>query len=132
MKRIASVAAYQKIKDNGLLSTRRFQVYEHIYQNGPVTQRQTCAAFGHHMSNSIRPRFAELERAGVVKVVGEVVDSKTDMTVSLWDVTDRLPTKIVAPMGKKDRKIAELEERVAFYKSVARKYKKKYVELQPE
>jgi hypothetical protein len=46
------------------------------------------------------PRFAELERVGVIAVVGEKDCSVTGRNVLLWDVTEKLPIKL-----EKEKKI---------------------------
>lgn len=105
MIRDTSIEAYNTIKANGLLSERRFEVYEALYFFGPMTQTQVSARIKHALAHSITPRFAELKHMGVIIEVGEVICETTGMNVILWDVTKNLPT----PLDKKRPKI-EIEK----------------------
>lgn len=99
MTRKTSIEAYNKIKENGLLSKRRFQVYEYLYKNGPCIARQIhkdLAVFGTNVSGYMG-RLSELRDAGVVAEVGKVVDKETGHKVLLWDVTKNLPVKLEKP-----------------------------------
>lgn len=92
--RDTSIAAYNAIRDNGLLSHRRMQVYEYIYRNGPCTTKAVTdylTAKSNLRSDSFRPRFAELEKMGVLKTIGETTCKQTGRYVLLWDVTSELP-----------------------------------------
>jgi hypothetical protein len=86
--RQTSVEAFNKIKETGLLSKRRWQVYEWLYYHGPATARQ--------VSNAIAgawKRVSELEQVGLVAETGKTKCSHTGQTVTLWDVTAALPVK---------------------------------------
>lgn len=91
MTRRTSIDAYNTIKSNGLLSKRKWEVYTCLYEHGPLTQREATDLLKAEGS-SITPRFAELERLGVIAGVGQKISS-TGMTVDLYDVTDRIPFK---------------------------------------
>lgn len=97
MTRDTSIQAYNMIKDNGMLSRRRFQVYDVLFKHGPLTQNE---AFKYISKNdnvtqqSIGPRFAELQRAGAIQEVGKTLCSITGNLCIKWDVTKKLPTKI--------------------------------------
>jgi len=95
--RDTSVAVFNQIRENGLLSKRRLQVYQYVFQHGPCTAKQATDALTEMSSlrsDSFRPRFAELEKRGVIEVVGETTCEKTGHKVILWDVTSSLPKKI--------------------------------------
>jgi hypothetical protein len=94
MTRSTSIETYQTIKANGLLSKRRWQVYDYVYNHGPATAVSVCRALESGGTGSITPRFVELKRFGVLKEVGEETDTLTGMTGILWDVTDKLPEKL--------------------------------------
>ena len=95
MARRTSIDAYNTIKENGLLSQRRLQVYEFVFKNGPCTARQATKAMIRQglNSGSVSTRFSELRNVGVLEEVGETTDEETNQTVILWDVTDNLPIK---------------------------------------
>lgn len=104
MTRQTSIEAYREIKENGLLSKRRWQVYDYLFHNGPATARQAVLAisneFGNNVSiafGSLATRFCELRRSGVIEEVGTIIDKETKHEVILWDVTKNLPKKIVKP-----------------------------------
>jgi hypothetical protein len=97
MVRQTSMDAYKSIKDNGLLSERRWQVYDVVFKHGPMTSGE---AFGHlnagvplrNLTQS-RARFTELRECGVFAEVGERDCKVTGHNAIVWDVTDRLPLK---------------------------------------
>lgn len=82
--RETSVEAYEKIKASGLLSKRRWQVYDILFRCGPLTARQIAEDFG--VPGGWK-RCSELQEMGLIREVGTRVDSKTQQTVLVWDVT---------------------------------------------
>lgn len=98
--RQTSIDVYHQIRDEGLLSKRRLQVYETIYLHGPITQMET-AKIADILDHSVTPRFAELEKMGVIATVGERDCTRTGRKVLMWDVTGRLPTKFEKPHTRK-------------------------------
>jgi len=102
-----SIKAYETIKDNGLLSKRRFQFYEIVYENGPVTiTRALEIASRTIQSNNIGShsgRFSELEEMGVIESVGTMTCPKSGHQVNIWMTTDQLPTKIVKKKSEVNR-----------------------------
>lgn len=104
MIRQTSVDAYNMIKENGLLSQRRFEVYDVLFNHGPLTQGETCDKItpGWKRSNqSYTPRFAELKKLGVIIEIGERECSITGRKALSWDVTDKLPLKFEKPTRHK-------------------------------
>lgn len=109
MVRQTSIDAYKTIKENGLLSKLRFAAYDALFQNGPMTAKETANKVSIYPIDSITPRMSELERLGVIANIGTKECSITKMNVTLWGVTDKLPTKIEKKQTK-DEIIAELQE----------------------
>lgn len=102
--RQTSLEAYQEIKANGLLNKRRWQVYDLLFKEGPLTIFEICeklepGAF----SGSFTSRVSELKRIGVVAEVGITKNKRSGKRAILWDVTDRLPEKIEKTSKKKLR-----------------------------
>jgi hypothetical protein len=93
LARSTSIEAYKKIQAEGLLSKLRFQVYDVLFNRGPLTQGETWKEhFGSSQRHTICPRFAELESLGVVQCVGERPCRVTGRVTRLYDVTDQLPS----------------------------------------
>ena len=92
--RQTSIDCYNKIKQEGLLSKRRLEVYEAILSTAPCTSSEairnaktTFGVFG------VSSRFTELRDLGVIYEKGEKKCSITGRNVIEWDLTDRLPIK---------------------------------------
>lgn len=105
--RQTSIDAFNAIKDSGLLSTRRWQVYEYLFKNGPCTAKQVTGNLrsGLQDSGGYNTRLSELRRMGVVQEVGKVECPESGHNVILWDVTDKMPKKL-----HKDLLLYQLEE----------------------
>jgi hypothetical protein len=139
--RDTSIEAYHAIRDNGLLSKRRFQVYDELYHNGPLTANEVVRKYQRTNPNikdaSINGRFSELERIGVIRDTGEVrVDEISGHNCILWDVTSNLPVKPEKKKTFKERKedlladVVKLGERLPMtYKGDLRKIYHKLNEL---
>lgn len=91
MIRQTSIQAYTNIKQNGLLSKRRFEVYAWLFEHGPATAGRVSQGI-HGNRNNTATRLTELRNMGVVQEVGEATEI-TGETVIQWDVTALLPTK---------------------------------------
>lgn len=121
MIRKTSIDVYRQIVAEGLLTKRRLQVYRYLFKHGPLTQHEVTLAVAADNSNTaIRnyaPRFAELERAGAIETVGERGCSVTGNRVLVWDVTDKLPTKL-----EKNIKVSRrlLEKKMVNYRRILR------------
>lgn len=89
MVRDTSIEVYNKIKADGLLSKKRFELYDHIYHYGPLTASSAFKALGWKTNQS--GRFTELEQRGVIRAIGKTEDADTGHTVTLWDITSHLP-----------------------------------------
>ncbi len=100
MVRETSVEAYRKIKENGLLSTKRMEVYDILYEYGPLTgmellmKRRVVLGKKSAVDSQVRARLNELRACGVAEEVKTVECSVTGQRVILWDVTPFLPVKM--------------------------------------
>src|SRR5579871_3487639 len=103
--RQTSIQAFNTIKENGLLATRQLEVYECIFENGPLTSGEAFKIMNQksplrNLTQS-RARFTELRELGVIYEVRTRICSVTGMNVIEWDVTDRLPIKFEKPFRHK-------------------------------
>lgn len=98
MTRRTSAQAYRRIEEDGLLSRRRWQVYDILYKHGPLTANEIVryARRYHPTANQtgFNARLSELKRIGVAVEVGEKPDAVSGQKCFLWDVTDALPLKL--------------------------------------
>lgn len=123
--RKTSLDAYYEIKKSGLLSERRFQVYEIIVKRGPITQSELTSMFPGR-DNSMRPRFAELEVLGVIRSIGTRTCRITGRNVHEWAATSGLPEKSKMEELKAIARLA-LKHKRSYEKFVA-----KYIKLKKE
>ena len=97
MQRMTSTLAYQEMKESGVLGKRRWQVYRELFLNGPLCCRclfETMRTAGRPMlKDTLNPRFAELERMGVIRLIGQHVCPYTGRLTDEWDVTAYTATK---------------------------------------
>ena len=97
--RRTSIEAYNRIKEDGLLSERRWQVYDILYEHGPATGNELLihfrAKFGTLYGNSpvVTSRLGELRDLGVAYEVRERDCEVTTFQAAEWDVTENLPIK---------------------------------------
>lgn len=120
MVRQTSIEAYKRIKSEGLLSTRRLQVYEMLFVHGPMTQNECWDFIAVTMTQvskqSVGPRFAELLERGVIQIVGKRECKLTGYNCLIWDVTDQLPVepeKREGEMHRLRRENSELRRELA-------------------
>lgn len=112
--RDTSIAAYNQIKEEGLLSKRRLEVYSVLFHNGPLTCGEV---WRDHFKirgvsqNSINPRLSELRNAGVLIETGERSCRVTGKTCITWDVTSKLPVETVK---KKEKSVKVTREMVVY------------------
>ena len=94
--RQTSIDCYNQIKQEGLLSTMRFKVYEAILKNAPCTSAEVLSTLLSKNSaiTSSRARFTELRELGVIYEVQNRKCTITGRTSIEWDLTDRLPVNI--------------------------------------
>ena len=106
--RQTSIDCYNQIKSSGLLSKRRWEIYDIVFRYGAMTSNETFdyselkGVDGYrHNANA---RMTELRELGVVQELGTTICSKTGKKVILWDVTARLPVKaVIGKTTKKER-----------------------------
>jgi hypothetical protein len=94
--RQTSLAAYNEIRESGLLSRMRWVVYDHLYHHGPLTRTEVDLNLKRddEVNPSYHKRLSELERVGVVTTVGRKTCAITGKECELWDVTDALPIPV--------------------------------------
>ena len=90
-----SIDVYNQIKEEGLLSARRWEVYDILFRFGPMTANEIFERVNKHGSESYRhnvnPRLDELRKRKVAQRVGEKTCSVSKRDITLWDVTSNLP-----------------------------------------
>ena len=102
-----SIDTYNKIKSNGLLSGRRFEVFECIQHWGPITASNVLDRLGLKTNNS--GRFTELNEMGVIKPYG-IKQNAAGHPETLWVTTGQLPTKLESePTTLKDKALKAIE-----------------------
>ena len=104
--RQTSIDCYTQIKQEGLLSKRRLEVYEALLSTSPCTSSEairnaktTFGVFG------VSSRFTELRDLGVIYEKGEKKCSITGRSVIEWDLTDRLPVNVKNPNKTKKQRL---------------------------
>ena len=104
--RQTSIDCYNEIRANGLLSKRRFEVYEALLSSAPCTSSEairnaktTFGVFG------VSSRFTELRDLGVIYEVRTRECTVTGRNVIEWDLTDRLPLNVKKSNKTKKNKI---------------------------
>lgn len=108
MTRQTSIDAYNQIKEEGMLGALQFRVYDALYQYGPATQQEIWdRCFKETQARNIMPRFAELQKMGVVASKERRACTITGRNCMVWDVTDRLP-QAIEKVKSKDQIIKEL------------------------
>ena len=101
--RQTSIDCYNKIKEEGLLSKRRLQVYESIYNSAPCTASEVFKE--KNLKTNQSGRFTELRDLGVIYEKGERTCSITGKNVIEWDLTDRIPVNIKKSNNTKKQRI---------------------------
>jgi len=89
--RETSLAAYERIKSEGLLSIRRFEVYELTALHGPGTAGELSSRSPIQNRNNFATRLSELRTQGVVRECGEKTCSVTGHHAIVWETTDEMP-----------------------------------------
>lgn len=101
--RQTSIDCYNKIKQEGLLSKRRLQVYESIFNYAPCTASEVFNE--KNLKTNQSGRFTELRDLGVIYEKGERLCTVTGRNVIEWDLTDRLPVNVKKSNKTKKHKI---------------------------
>ncbi len=92
--RETSVESYRKIMENGLLSRVNTMVYSCLYLHGSQTIKEVCQKLPGMPETTISPRFADLERRGVITTNSKRPCSITGNMAMVWEVTGDLPVKL--------------------------------------
>ncbi len=91
--RDTSLAAYNYIVANGILGSRRMEVYETLFRYGPLTKNEVWKKLNSGR-DGVHQRFSELRRMGAIQQKEKRVCSITGMLAYTWDVTPNIPGKI--------------------------------------
>ena len=105
--RQTSIDCYTQIKQEGLLSKKRLEVYRAILKKSPCSSGEAFATMTtkENQISQSRARFTELRDLGVIYEKGEKKCSITGRNVIEWDLTDRLPVNIKKPKTTKQHRI---------------------------
>ena len=101
--RQTSIDCYNQIKSEGLLSKRRLQVYESIFNYAPCTASEVFN--DKNLKTNQSGRFTELRDLGVIYEKGERLCRVTGRNVIEWDLTDKLPVNVKKTIKTKKQKI---------------------------
>ena len=85
-----SIDCYNQIKNEGLLSKRRFECYEALLKNGPCTSGEAMhdRLNGRNVLSQSRARFTELRDRGVIyEIKPERKCRVSGYKCIVWDVT---------------------------------------------
>jgi len=99
--RDTSIEVYHKIKENGLLQTVEFAVYEAIFFHGPLTIKEACRLLPDWPETSVSPTFARLKKRGSIKEIEKRPCRITGNTAYSCEVTKNLPLKLEKPKREK-------------------------------
>lgn len=90
--RHTSLEAYNTLHTKGFLTGLQAKVYDVLYNNGPLTQGEAWNEFlPDYQRHSVDPRFAELQKMGVIQTLGYRPCRLTGQTCIEWDVTEHVP-----------------------------------------
>lgn len=90
MIRDTSILAYQQIEADGSLSRNRFEVYQCLFEHGPLTGSEVNNLL---KSKSGHKRLSELQARGVARPVEKRQCNVTGKLAYTWDVTSNLPVE---------------------------------------
>ena len=88
MVRETSRAVFEEIRDRGLLSRARFEVYSFLVSRGPMTGSEVNYFLN---SRSAHKRLSELLNLGVIREAGTRRCTRTGEHVLAWEVNGSLP-----------------------------------------
>jgi len=107
--RQTSIDCYNQIKQEGLLTKRRLEVYEAIFKNAPCTSSEAMInrLNSSNVLSQSRARFTELRELGVIYEKDVRPCRITGRNVIEWDLTDRLPVDIKKSNKTKKHRIED-------------------------
>ena len=104
MTRRTSIVAYHAVIDSGVVGRRQKEVYQVLYDRGPMTTNEIFRAI-HGVTSinqpNIHARCRELCDLGLIEEVGTKICQFTKKRVIVWDVTDQLPVKSQKQKGSR-------------------------------
>lgn len=92
--RQTSIDAYNEIKESGVLGKTKWAVYEYVYKNGPCSIKECTRYLNSDAAGTYTSRFSELESMDAIVAVGKKICQYSGRTVTIWNVTKNIPTKI--------------------------------------
>lgn len=99
--RRTSIETYRAIKESGILSQRRMEIYEVIFEYGPMTSAEVFMVLNKNNKaraiTSSRTRFTELRDMGAFYEAGERVCNITGRKAIVWDLTGKMPKEYEKP-----------------------------------
>lgn len=98
--RPTSIQTYREIRDSGLLSKRRWEVYDALYEHGPCTANELFKKWkvrSFVTQQNIHPRLGELRELGVVAELEKRRCEVTGREAYVWITTDDMPVKFEKP-----------------------------------
>jgi hypothetical protein len=106
--RETSIEVYRQIKEEGLLSKKRWEVYQVLFEIGPATGAEVNRELRKRkwissVSEVVRNRITELYNMELVKETRKVICPVTGRNVIQWDVTSKHPVK------KKKKRIVKVD-----------------------
>ena len=106
--RQTSIDCYNEIKQNGLLSKKRLEVYEAILRKAPCTSGEAFSIMTtkENQITQSRARFTELRELGVIYEKDIRPCMVTGRNVIEWDLTDNLPVSIKISTNTKKHRIS--------------------------
>lgn len=111
--RQTSIDCYNEIKKNGLLSKRRLQTLEVLMKIAPCTASEVQNSMDYNNGGrDCMKRLSELRDRGVIYEVRNRECTVTKKNVIEWDLTDKLPGKVVNKKPTKKEKIKEVLTKV--------------------
>ena len=115
--RQTSIDCYNEIKEQGLLSNMRFEVYSALLSMGkPSTTREVYETM--NVLKQEATRFTELRKLGVIYEVQNRKCTITGRTSIEWDLTDKLPVDFKSSnKTKQQKKNAALNSLRELYKN---------------
>lgn len=122
--RKTSINTYHRIVADGLLSKKRLQVYNIIYNKGPINCRGIIKVAANGCvtnTGAISGRLSELEERGVIYVAFEDICPDTGNNTMFYATTDNLPTD-PPPRVTNKQIIAKLEKENAALKKQLAQY----------
>ena len=118
--RQTSIDCYNEIKENQLLSKKRFEVFEAILKTAPCTSGEAFATMTtkENQISQSRARFTELRELGVIYEKDVRKCRITNRNVIEWDLTGRLPKDVkLSKNNKKTRSENALNALRELYKN---------------